>query len=62
MNKHPLTLAVAVALLSGCASHKTFEDSPDPQLRVRASMPLCMQDCNITIENSEHTPPDPVPE
>jgi hypothetical protein len=52
------TIAITVALLTGCASHKTFEDNPDPELRVRAVMPLCLQHCVIEVTTTEKdTPP-----
>lgn len=48
-------------VLTGCASHKTITDTPDPELKVRVMMPLCLQDCQINVTNSEGVPP-PEPE
>lgn len=42
--------------LTGCASHKTITDTPDPELRVRVMMPLCLQDCQINVTNAEGVP------
>lgn len=48
--------------LAGCTSNKTITDTPDPELRVRVLMPLCLQDCQINVTNAEGTPPPAKPE
>lgn len=47
---------ILLVVLTGCASHKTINDTPDPELRVRVMMPLCLQDCQINVTNAEGVP------